>query len=379
MRLCIISTSYPNEDGIGNTFVEQLVNAWARMGHHCIVISPLNTFKNNDAALYKEHEIKILDSGHTVVVFRPRIWMRNIPFLPVSTNRHLAQKAIERVIQTEGLEFDAIYCHFFASGIIAWHYARKHRIPLYIATGESTIKSRLQKPCLSFSWDQFRKDTHAVVCVSTKNMEECVSLGYAEREKCKVFPNGVNLKLFNPKDRYLCRKKLGFNDSDFITITVGEISNRKGQLRVIRAIDSLGEPTIKSIFIGCGEELPNRDYILFKGRIPHDDLPVYLSAADVFILPTLREGCCNAIVEAMACGLPIISSDRDFNHDILTPRNSILVDPNSTDEIAAAVKELFLNKKQKEVLSEGALKSSIGLSIDRRAENIMSFIQQTLE
>lgn len=378
MRLCIVSSSYPNEDGIGNTFVEQLVNAWTRMGHHCVVVSPLNTCNNKDAALYKEHEIKVLDSSHSVEVFRPRFWMRNIPFLPVSTSRYLAQKAIERTIRTKGLEFDAIYCHFFASGIIAWHYAHKYNVPLYVATGESTIKSRLQKPCLSFSWNQFRKDTHAVVCVSTKNMEECVSLGYAERKKCKVFPNGANLKLFKPIDKHECRKQLGLDDSDFITITIGEFSNRKGQQRVLQAIDSIGEPAIKSVLIGRGEDLPNRKYVLYKGSVPHDDLPVFLSAADAFVLPTLKEGCCNAIVEAMACGLPIISSDRDFNHDILNQENSIMVNPNSTEEIATAIKELFMDKNKRQVLSEGALKSSIGLSIDKRAEGIMAYIQQTL-
>ena len=348
------------------------------MGHHCVVVSPLNTFDYKDTTLYKEHEVKILDSGHSVEVFRPRIWMRNVPYLPVSTNRYFAQKSIERVLQTVGQKFDAIYCHFFASGINAWHYAHQHSLPLYVATGESTIRPRFQKPCWSFSWDHFRKDTHAVVCVSTKNLEECVSLGFADRGKCKVFPNGANLKLFKPLVRHQCRKQLGFNDSDFITITVGEFSNRKGQQRVIQAIDSIGEPAIKSIFIGRGEELPIRDYVLFKGGVPHDDLPVYLSAADVFVLPTLREGCCNAIVEAMACGLPIISSDKDFNHDILNQGNSILVDPNRPDELAVAIKELFLNPKKKEILSEGALESSMELSIDKRAENIMAYIQQTL-
>ena len=184
MRLCIISSTYPNEDGVGNTFVEQLVNAWARAGHQCVVISPLNTFGNDKASLYKEYETKVLNNGHKVDVYRPRIWNRNIPFLPISTNKYLAQRAIEKVIKAKKLIFDAIYCHFFSSGVIAWHYAHNHSIPLFVATGESTVKNpKFHKPCFSFSWEKFRKDTNAVVCVSTKNLEECVAAGYADREK----------------------------------------------------------------------------------------------------------------------------------------------------------------------------------------------------
>lgn len=379
MRLCIISSTYPNEDGVGNTFVEQLVNAWARLGHQCVVISPLNTFGNKGASLYKEHEVKSLSSGHSVEVFRPRIWNRNIPFFSISTNKHLMQRVIERVIRKESLSFDAIYCHFFKSGVVAWHYAHIRHIPLYIATGESTVKNpKFHKPCFSFSWEKFRKDTNAVVCVSTKNLEECVAAGYADREKCKVFPNGANLDLFKPLDKQLCRQKLGFKETDFITITVGEFSNRKGQKRVIQAIDSIGDAQIKSVFIGSGEQLPEREYILYKGKTAHDDLPVYLSAADVFVLPTLREGCCNAIIEAMACGLPIISSDRNFNYDVLNEKNSIMVDPDNPAEIASAIKSLFQDNRKQNKLSAGSLVSSKELSIDTRAQNIMDFIKKTL-
>ena len=377
MNICIISTSYPNEDGIGNTFVEQLVNAMTYAGHHCIVISPLNTYGNHYADRYKEYEIKRLDGDKKVEVYRPRIWNRNIPFLPVSTNGFLAQRAIEKTIVNNHLKFDIIYCHFFASAMYVWHYAHKYNIPLYVATGESKIKIFTQKPCLSFSWEKFRHDTNGVICVSTKNLEECISLGYADRRKCKVFPNGTNSILFKPLDKLSCREKLGYSKDDFITITVGEFSERKGQERIIKAIDQIASSRIKSIFIGDGDSISERDYILYKGKVRHDDLPTYLSVADVFVLPTLREGCCNAIVEAMACGLPIISSDLSFNHDILNRNNSIMIDPESPSAIAEAIKKLMNEPDYAQTLGSEALKTSLSLSIYDRAKNIIDFIQQT--
>lgn len=378
MNICVISSSYPNENGIGNTFVEQLVNAMTRQGHHCVVISPLNTFGLDTISNYKEHEVKYLDDNRTVEVYRPRIWNRNIPVIPISTNLYLAQKAIEKTIKKHKLVFDVMYCHFFASGVLAWHYVYNNKIPLFVATGESKIRVFSQKPCFGFSLRKFRQYTSGVVCVSSKNLDECVSLGYAEREKCKVFPNGANLQLFKPLDKLACRHQLGLKNEDFLLVTVGEFSERKGQNRIIKAVDSLSDPKIKICFIGKGEPIADRDYTFYKGTVSHDELPVYLNAADVFVLPTLREGCCNAIVEALACGLPVISSDRSFNYDILDETNSIMVDPENANQIAAAIKLLKEDENKRDVLAKGALDKAMSLSIDQRAANILSFIEEKM-
>ena len=378
MKICVISSSYPNEDGIGNTFVEQLVNAITRLGNQCVVISPLNTFGNDCILKYKEYEIKDLGNNLKVEVYRPRIWNRNIPIVPISTNMFMAQRAIERTIKKQRLKFDIIYCHFFAMGVLAWHYAHKNNIPLFVATGESKVKLFPQKPCLSFSLKKFRQYVSGIICVSSKNLEECVALGYAEREKCKVFPNGANLQLFKPLDKAMCRRQIGFNNDDFLLVTVGEFSDRKGQNRIVKAVDSLSEPKIKTCFIGRGEPITDREYMFYKGTVKHDELPVYLNAADIFVLPTLREGCCNAIVEALACGLPVISSDKSFNYDILDETNSIMVDPEDVGQIAMAIKELYGGENKRSVLAKGALNKAMSLSINQRASNILSFIKDRM-
>lgn len=375
MKICVIASGYPNEDGVGGTFVEQLVNEFVRLENKCVVISPLNKYNNyRNSLLYKEYEEKVIDGKYKVVVHRPRINVKNIPLIPVSTTRYWSQKAIEQTISDYGYDFDIIYCHFFASGILVWHYAHKHNIPLFVATGESKIRSHFQAPCLGFSWRKFRQDTNGVICVSTKNLEECIGLKYADADKCKVFPNGANLREYKKLDKAECRKRLNIPGDDFIISVVGEISERKGQTRIIAALDSLKNSNIKLMIIGKGDLLPERDYIIHNGKVPHSQLPVYLNASDVFVLPTLREGCCNAIVEAMACGLPIISSDRKFNYDILDSTNSIMADPMDSDEIAKAIDELYKDNKKRLMLSEGALNKSVTLSITLRANNILKFI-----
>lgn len=379
MKICIVPSSYPNEDGVGNTFVEQLVNEFVRMGNECVVITPINTFiSKSDAAKYKEYEEKLIDGKYRIPVYRPRVHCRNIPLFPVSISRYMIQRAIENVIKQNNLEFDCFYSHFFSSALQVWHYAHKYNIPLFVATGESKIRSHFQAPCLGFSLKKFRQDTNGVICVSTKNLEECIGLKYADADKCKVFPNGANLREYKKLDKAECRKSLNIPENDFIISVVGEISERKGQTRIIAALDSLKNNNIKLMIIGKGDLLPERDYIIHNGKVSHSQLPVYLNASDVFVLPTLREGCCNAIVEAMACGLPIISSDRKFNHDILDSTNSIMVDPMDSDEIAKAINELFLDNKKRQSLSDGALTKATTLSISLRANNILKFITERI-
>ena len=95
-------------------------------------------------------------------------------------------------------------------------------------------------------------------------------------------------------------------------------------------------------------------------------------------MPTLNEGCSNAIVEALACGLPVVSSNLPFNEDILDETNSILVNPMNVEEIASALLKIKESKAFRDKLAEGALLKASELRIDIRAEKIVDFITKKI-
>ena len=105
---------------------------------------------------------------------------------------------------------------------------------------------------------------------------------------------------------------------------------------------------------------------------------MYLNSSDVFCLPTYAEGCCNAIIEAMACGLPIVSSDLPFNYDVLNSQSALLVNPSDIKAIADAIYLLMQNEELRKELSEASVARVKLLSIKQRAENVMSFIESKL-
>lgn len=381
MRICVLCHRYPYKDHTVHVFVKNLVDQWALMGHQCVVISPLSmvhTLAGKEKAAPKVEHQKVAE-GITVDVFRPRYYtVPKLSILGISLNEYCVQRCIEKTIGKNKLHFDVVYCHFFKMASVGWHYGSRHNIPFFVATGESRILP-LKKPCPSFSIEKMRDTLSGVVAVSIKNKWEAVQMGYANEHDIEVFPNGTNLETFHRMDKTQCRKELNLPLDKFIIICVGQFIERKGQRRILDAIDRLNNKNIATIFVGKGDDAFEHESIVFKGTVKNDKLPFYLNAADVFVLPTREEGCCNAIIEALACGLPIVSSDKPFNHDVLNRENAILVNPDDINEIATAINDLYQDKELRERIAQKSLETGASLSISRRASNIIGFIQEKMQ
>lgn len=382
MKLCFFTPAYPGRHNSSDfVFVKQLVDAIAEKGHECYVIAPYNFLHYRRFSAVQD-EYRVGDG--LVEVYRPYYlsfsnykglqWVKNASF----------QYAIRKALSKLPKSIDAVYGHFWSAGYWGYHFAKNNNLPLFVATGESSIKKLFHFPKDLKDFSDYVK---GVICVSGKNRDESIRFGLTTTDKCQVFPNAVNTKLFYKHDKKESRKKLGLPQDAFIVAFVGWFIHRKGAVRVAEAISRLNN--VKSVFIGQpaimksavnneGNQEPQCEGILFKGVVPHDNIPQYLSAADCFVLPTLNEGCCNAVVEALSCGLPVISSNLPFNWDVLDESNSIMIDPMSIDEITEAIKKLrddaFLCAK----LSNGALEKAKALTINKRADAIIDFIQSKI-
>lgn len=366
MNVCVITPDYPDSKREVYPFVKNIVDQWGGMGHHVVVIAPFSMSRNKCVTSYEE-----LPHPKNIEIIRPRIvTLSNLIIFGIRLSEVILKGCITKVLSALSVKPDLIYCHFWSGVPFGYKYALKNSIPIAVASGESVIPEYIGSEPYKSMCNYVSK----VVCVSTKNKKESIRLGLTTESKCRVFPNAIDNMLFRVSNQNELKTSLGIKDSDFVLAFVGWFINRKGALRVSEAIRKLDDERVKIIFIGKGPDNPNCKGILFKGVLPHEEIPRYLNCADAFVLPTLAEGCCNAVIEAMACGLPVISSNREFNWDVLNEGNSILVDPESISELAEAIAELRDNKEKRSIMSRAALETVLNLKIDVRARKVADFL-----
>ncbi|WP_026394792.1 glycosyltransferase family 4 protein [Acetobacterium malicum] len=376
-HICFVVPNYPTQNDPVYTFVRELVCSIAVQGYPCSVIAPQSITKKllKNKPARPQFWRDCVKEGVWVDVYQPRVpSFSNLNIFGRNLSALFAQKAVIRVFSKIRPRPDIIYAHFWHSGVTAGLISKRYGIPFFVATGESKIwveslftRQTIQKALADIS---------GVICVSTKNLDESIELKLATRNKMIVIPNAVDPEKFYKIDKREIRNKLGFSQEDFIVSFMGSFDQRKGVLRLSEAVKQVEQT--KAIYIGSGALIPTGDEIVFMGKLPHDQICEYLNCADVFVLPTLAEGCSNAILEAMACGLPIISSELSFNDDILNDLYAIRVDSMDIVAIAEAIRSLKNDDNRRKRMATSALEQSQEYHINNRAEKIVRFINNSI-
>lgn len=151
--------------------------------------------------------------------------------------------------------------------------------------------------------------------------------------KTRTIPNAVDSRRFHPVDRAEARVRLGLATEAPVLISVGWLIERKGFHRVIDCLPALMQrhPGLRYLIVGGDSgvdgmeaalrrqvaDLGLESCVIFTGPKPSDELKWFMSAADVFVLATRREGWANVFLEAMACGLPVVTTDVDGNAEVV--------------------------------------------------------------
>lgn len=374
MRICFILNNYPTKSDPIDVFVRPVVAELSKRGNECIVIAPQSIV----SILMKKREKRdefwkdYFRDGSYALIYQPKyISLSNLVMFGRSLSCIFQDFATKRVINKLKIDIDVFYGHFWTRGIAAGTIKTKKNIPIVVASGESRIDvyEKYSKKTIKRAIEKIG----GIIFVSRKNKDESIDL----RLLCKdvynrIIPNGFNRDEFYPIDKIESRNYLRISENDIIAVFVGTFCHRKGVERVISASKNI--PSLKLILIGEGDLTTDSEQIIFKGRIPHSELVTYLNASDFFVLPTLAEGCCNAIIEALACGLPVISSDLNFNEDIIDETCSIKINPLDVSELEEAMRKLTDDVQLRKKLSIGALKKSESLSIDKRVKKIEDFL-----
>jgi glycosyltransferase involved in cell wall biosynthesis len=200
---------------------------------------------------------------------------------------------------------------------------------------------------------------HSVLCNSTSLRSMATSLRIAPREKLHLLgdgsSNGVDLDRFSPGPSGI-RAQLGIPVSDLVLGFVGRLTRDKGIPELLEAFEMIlsKRPTCRLLLVGWFDQAEDRlsdswqTYICEHPRIHHTGFvtnpTAYYRAMDIFILPTHREGFPNAVLEASACGLPVISTESIGARDAVVPEvTGLQIPPGIPEAIAEAALSLLNN------------------------------------
>ncbi len=382
IRKALFVGMYPNNvNKYRNVFFQNLIFEIADSGVDCTVISPVPVTKyRNRIKEIPRHQEHTTPKGNKVSVYYPRYISASSKQIGKFNTEKISEalfekSALKTALSLDG-QFDFVYGHFVLyGGLAAIKIGRALHIPSFFAFGECDFYTEVGNTYGLPKPDEIAGLT-GIISVSQKNTKQLLDLGFAEGVPVITAPNATNLSLFHKLDKSECRKTLGIPQDKFVVGFVGGFIERKGDKRLMAAVERLDN--VYAAFAGRGDNPPSGEKVLFCRPMEHEEVPILLNAADVFVLPTLAEGSCNAIVEAMACGCPIISSDLPFNDDALTDENAIRINPNSVDEIEAAIARVYKDEAYRETLAKRSLETAKHFGITERAEKILDFIESLI-
>ncbi len=374
MNILVISDNYPSDRRPSKgVFVYNLVQELSYY-HNITVVAP---FKIHDLLKSKS---KGGYGGERCKVHRPLFFsVSNKKILGVNTgawSMYFKANAVNKCIINLPNKPDIIYAHFISNALSVLAYIKNHPSPLVVASGESSYPASLK--ALKKDIQDLKDHTNHFICVSETNKKGLMALGLNEN-KMSVVPNAVDYSLFKSLDKESCKERLGIASNKFVVGFVGNFIHRKGPNRIIEAIKQLADKDIQLICVGGKESLTANDFTKTIPPLPNYQLPEIYNAFDIFVLPTLSEGHCNAIEEAKACCIPIVSSLGTSVEMQIDDTTGILLDPLKIDEIATAIHKLKNNNAIRRSMEENLKLKRGEQSLKNRVLKINSLLESIVK
>lgn len=342
MKIAMVGQFPPHVGGVG-VHIHTLSKKLVEEGHEVYVIT------------YPHKEIKDIDGIHVIGTKG-----LNIPGVRGLMFKKNAKKALQNLLEKE--DIDIIHGHYlFPAGAAAVEVGNEHNIKTYVtAHGSDMFELYKSQPLMRSTIRNVLKNADGVFAVSNALKHEIVATGVVGvAEKTKISWNSVDINRFNNKTNDSFKKEHGLTDKP-IVLFVGNLIKRKNVDSLLEA-KKIANSDYYLVVVGDGplfkklnkkvEEENIRDVIFTGSRSDVEDI---IPSCDVLILPSFSESFGLVLIEALACGKPVIGSDVGGISEIINENVGLLVNPKKVSSIAKAIDKIINDEELRTVLSMNA-------------------------
>ena len=238
-------------------------------------------------------------------------------------------------------------CFLYPSGYAALRVGKALSVPVVAMSIGSDI-NRIEDPITEMHTRAVLRQVDFLVTVSSDLRQKALAMG-ATAARARTVVNGCDLSVFHVRDRMEARKTLKIDPDIEAVVYIGRIDVKKGLRELVEAAASLHaqRPNLHVYMIGEGPDRPiiqnaihganGEGYIHTLRSCAFDDVAVWMAASDLVTLPSYMEGCPNVVLEALACGRPVVATNVGGIPEIMNEACGYLVPPRDSSALARAL------------------------------------------
>lgn len=360
MNILVFTSLFPNNENINRgVFIKERVRNYTLAGGaKVIVVAPVPYFPaipffprwSQHRKIKKEEYLDGIQVLHPRYITIPKIGMTLYGLL-MFLSLFLFLKRLNNIFPIDIIDAHWVYPDSFAAVL----FGKCIRRPVFVSARGSDInnyaRQRIIKHLIYYT---LRNATH-IITVSAALRNIIVKELGIETTKISVIPNGVDRGKFYLLEKKHTRDLLRIPKNKKIILTVGTLRQLKGQSILIEAVRQIPRNDVLLLIIGEGKDRTSledkirqwdlADKVQLLGAKPHYELRFWYAVADLFALASEKEGCPNVVLEAMACGKPVITTDvGDICEIISSRKHGIIVESRTPQAFASAIEEaLYIN------------------------------------
>jgi 1,2-diacylglycerol 3-alpha-glucosyltransferase len=375
------NTYYPVISGVVRS-VSAFRQALTKLGHTVFVFAQeANGFEDQEPFIFRYPSINLPLAGDFPAV------------IPISS-------FIDQLLPV--LKLDVIHSHHpVLLGGAAANKAEEMDLPLvftfhtqyreyshYFPLSQDTVQEFVKGAIDNWLKDYMKKCQHIIV--PTESVREQLHRSYGLKEKVSVIPTGIDLSPYRKADGEIIRDRRGWN-GDRVMISVGRLAQEKNWPVLLEAAAFVLEDQsdLRVVILGDGpdrdeleeytRELGIEEKVEFVGKVPFEEIPSYLKAADFFGFSSFTETQGLVSLEALAAGLPVVAVNASGTRDVVEDNRTGILTDNSSEALASGIRQLLEDKSLYDRLRSEAVNGAAKFDILVQAQKLVEVYEQAIE